>query len=271
MSLYKTSFGNIHVEKHGDDHKPLLVLLNGIMMSTQSWVMFLPTLTKHAQVILLDFLDQGQSDKAKQPYTVADQSQILYEVLQALNIKHASVCGISYGGEVALDFSIKHPNMVERLMVFNTTAKTSLWLKDIGDSWIKATSDPLAFYLTTLPTIYSHKFYETHQAWMVQRKETLLNVFSNPDFMQSMIRLTHSSESFNVLEELGRIIAPTLVVSSELDTITPIHEQQLIAKAIKHSTHMILNGCGHASMYENPNAFLSLIIGYLSHEHSIVL
>jgi 3-oxoadipate enol-lactonase len=271
MNLVKTSYGNIHVETHGSKDNPKLLLLNGIMMSTQSWAMFLPSITTHAYVILLDFMDQGQSDKASKPYTVHDQTHILYEVLQALNIEKLNVCGISYGGEVALDFSVQYPQMVEKLMVFNTTAKTSVWLKDIGDSWIKATHDPLAFYLTTLPTIYSHQFYETHQTWMTQRKEILLGVFSNPEFMQSMIRLTQSSESFDVLPKLSSIKVPTLVVSSDLDTITPSYEQEKIAKAITSSTHIILKGCGHASMYEQPNTFISLVLGHISHQHSIEL
>lgn len=271
MSLVHTSYGNIHVETHGNKDKPNLVLLNGIMMSTQSWALFLPSLIEHAHVILLDFLDQGQSDKADKPYTVHDQTKVLYEVLEALDIKKLNVCGISYGGEVALDFSVQYPNMVERLMVFNTTAKTSLWLKDIGDSWIEATHDPLAFYLTTLPTIYSHQFYETHKEWMRNRKEVLLGVFSNPEFMQSMIRLTQSSEAFDVLSKLLNIHVPTLVVSSDLDTITPAYEQERIAQAIPSSTYIILKGCGHASMYEQPNTFISLILGHISHSHSLAL
>lgn len=271
MSLVHTSYGNIHVETHGSKDKPNLVLLNGIMMSTQSWALFLPSLIDHAHVILLDFLDQGQSDKANNPYTVHDQTKVLYEVLQALDIKKLNVCGISYGGEVALDFSVQYPELVEKLMVFNTTAKTSLWLKDIGDSWIKAAHDPLAFYLTTLPTIYSHQFYETHKEWMSNRKQVLLGVFSNPEFMQSMIRLTHSSETFDVSSKLSNIHVPTLVVSSDLDTITPTYEQERIAQAIPSSTHIILKGCGHASMYEQPNTFISLILGHISHSHSLVL
>lgn len=270
MSLVHTSYGNIYVEVHGSKNKPILVLLNGIMMSTQSWEQFLPSLIEHAYVILIDFIDQGKSDKASKPYTVHDQTNVLYEILQVLGIKKLNVCGISYGGEVALDFSIQFPEMINRLMVFNTIAKTSLWLKEIGNAWIKASVDPLTFYLTTLPSIYSYKFYETHQAWMVQRKEVLLKVFSNLEFMQSMVRLIQSSYAFDVSSELSGITVPTLVVSSDLDTITPVYEQELIAHEIHSSLHITINNCGHASMYEQPSAFISLILGHLVHSDSIV-
>lgn len=269
--MINTSYGRIHVERHGDESKPTLVLLNGIMMSTASWAMFIPHLTKFVNVILMDFLDQGQSDQCLRKYKVEDQSHVLSEVVESMQLHEFHLCGISYGGEVALQYAIQHQVKLKSLMVFNTTAKTSLWLKDIGDSWIEATHSPLAFYLTTLPTIYSHRFYSTHQAWMRKRKETLLDVFSKPEFLNSMIRLTQSSEDFDVLEQLREISVPTLVVSSELDTITPPHEQEKIASSIATSTHVVVNECGHATMYEKPNLFISLVIGHILTEHQLSL
>lgn len=271
MSHILTSYGNIYVEHHDAKHTETLVILNGIMMSSLSWAMFLPTLNEKVNVLLIDLLDQGKSDKATQAYVVHDQSTLVYEVLQALKIKKIHVCGISYGGEVAMDFAVTHPSMVSTLSLFNTTAKTSLWLKDIGDSWIAAAKDPEAFYNTTIPTIYSHVFYESHKEWMRQRKVTLLGVFSDQAFIQSMIRLTHSSETFDVSDKLHKITAPTLIVSSEFDTITPIHEQEKIAHLIPQAQHVIIKDSGHASMYEIPNLFVSLVLGHMSHKHQLKL
>lgn len=269
--MIETSYGKIYVERHGEDNKPVLVLLNGIMMSTLSWTMFIPKLTPFVNLVLIDFLDQGQSVKLTQHCKVADQSQMLYEVIQSLKLTQFHLCGISYGGEVALDFTIHHQDHILSLMVFNTTMKTSLWLKDIGDSWIYSAHDPHAFYLTTLPTIYSHHFYTTHQSWMEKRKETLLQVFSNPDFLHAMVRLTKSSEDFDVSDKCHEISVPTLVVSSELDTITPPYEQEKIAKVISNSTYILIKECGHASMYERPNLFVSLILGHVLHDHGCSL
>lgn len=269
--MIQTSYGKIHVERHGDESKPVLVLLNGIMMSTLSWTMFVSKFTPFVHLVLIDFLDQGQSDKVTQEYTVHNQRECFHQVMRELKLSCFHLCGISYGGEVALDYTINHQENVQSLMVFNTTMKTSLWLKDIGDSWIKAAKDPLAFYLTTLPTIYSHAFYESHQEWMKQRKSTLLDVFSNQAFLDAMIRLTHSSESFDVSSHVDQISVPTLVVSSDLDTITPAYEQKAIADRIKNSHYVIIQGSGHASMYEKPNLFVSLILGHIMSDHQLSL
>jgi 3-oxoadipate enol-lactonase len=271
MSHIQTSYGNIYTEHHDLGHSETLLVLNGIMMSTVSWALFLPVLSQRVNVVLIDMLDQGKSDKAQQAYTVHDQSVIVHEVLQALSLYKVHVCGISYGGEVAMDVAINYPDQVKSLVLFNTTAKTSLWLRDIGESWIAAAQDPLAFYYTTIPTIYSHQFFEDRHAWMTQRKQVLLEVFSNREFIDSMIRLTHSSEDFDVLKQLDKITAPTLVVSSDLDTITPMYEQEKIVNLIPNAHHMVVKGSGHASMYEQPNTFISLVLGHVLHSHELKL
>ena len=95
--MIQTSYGKIHVERHGDASKPVLVLLNGIMMSTLSWTMFVSKFTPYVHLVLIDFLDQGQSEKINQEYTVHNQRECLHQVLSELRLTSFHLCGISYG------------------------------------------------------------------------------------------------------------------------------------------------------------------------------
>ncbi|HZJ99420.1 MAG TPA: alpha/beta hydrolase, partial [Tissierellaceae bacterium] len=45
-----------------------LVILNGIMMSTGSWTSFIDVFSNKNKLVLVDFVDQGQSDKMKELY-----------------------------------------------------------------------------------------------------------------------------------------------------------------------------------------------------------
>ena len=111
----------------------------------------------------MDFIDQGQSDKLKSSlYTQDIQVQVIECLLKELKLKKVSVVGISYGGEVAIQFAIKHPNLVDRLVLFNTTPYTSPWLAEIGYKWnsIGKTRDGQTYYQATIPAIYSPSFYE---------------------------------------------------------------------------------------------------------------
>ncbi len=261
--FFKNSLNkNIYFEVYGSG-KPLLIL-NGIMMSTQSWKPFIEELSRYNKLILLDFLDQGQSDKMDgMEYDHSVHVNTIVELLRHLGIDKTSIYGVSYGAEIALQFAILFPYKLEKLMVFNTTSKTSYWLAEIGHNWNAASKDPLTYYLTTIPSIYSPKFFETNKEWMESRKEVLLEVFANPVFINAMIRLTNSSESYDVSDKLHKIKAPTLVVGCEYDFITPYYEQKKIAEKINNSQLVFVPDSGHALMYEKPTLFVSLVLGFL--------
>lgn len=246
--------------------KPFIVL-NGIMMSTKSWEPFMDSFSENNMCIRLDFIDQGQSDKlVSSVYTQDLQVQILEALIKELKLNKVSIVGISYGGEVALEFAVKHPNLVDRLVLFNTTPYTSPWLAEIGYKWnsIGKTRDGITYYQATIPAIYSPSFYESKLAWMKKREAILLPVFSNPDFLDAMERLTNSAENFDVRDQLDKIDAPTLIVAADEDYLTPINNQRYLEQHIKNSSLVILPGVGHASMYEKPMVFVSLVLGFIN-------
>lgn len=243
-------------------------MLNGIMMSTLSWKVFKEAFSANNQLILIDFLDQGKSDKMEgTAYTQADQVELVKAFLDNLKLKKVSIMGISYGGEVALEFAVKYQEYIDSLVLFNTTAKTSHWLKDIGDGWNLSAGNPLDYYNTTIPVIYSPHFYNDRNDWMTRRKKLLTEgVFNQKPFMDSMIRLTQSAENHDVVSDLSKIKVPTLIVSCENDYITPMPEQKLLHEKISTSELVVLPNTGHASMYEKPVIFAALVLGFVNLE-----
>lgn len=244
-----------------------IVLLNGIMMSTRSWAPFVDSFKTQNRLIRVDFFDQGQTDKLLgESYTHQIQIDLLKALFDHLKLEKASIVGISYGGEIAIQFAIQHPNLVDRLVLFNTAAYTNPWLKDIGRAWISAgkTRDGEAYYNTAIPVIYSPKFYEERQSWMKNRKQVLVPVFSNPLFLDQMERLTISSESYDVKEKLHLIQAETLIVSAEEDYLTPVDNQAFVAARIPNAHWVKIPGAGHASMYEKPLLFTTLCLGFIN-------
>ena len=253
----------VYYEVHGEG-KPIL-LLNGIMMSTASWSYFKDSLSSTNKLILIDFLDQGQSDKIDDGYTQDIQVEVILSLLNRLDIDKINIVGISYGGEVALQFALKYGKRLDRLALFNTTSRTSPWLRDIGRAWNLSKDDPLNYYLTTIPVIYSPEFYTKNEAWMNKRKEQLTKgVFSQKEFMDSMERLIISAEAYDVKDRLKEIRNKTLVVGSENDYITPVKEQKILYEGIQDSEFILLPDTGHGSMYERPLLFAALILGFIN-------
>lgn len=262
MAYFNFNGKDIYYEVHGEG-KPLL-MLNGLMMSCLSWKPFVKPFSEHNQLILLDMLDQGQSDKMDVPYTQELQADVVHALLQELKLEKVNVFGISYGGEVAIQFALKYPEQVDRLLLFNTSCYTSPWLRDMGESWNKAAVDGEAYYYTTIPIIYSAKFYNDNIEWMDRRKKLLIPIFNNPAFIQSIVRLTNSASHLDLRDQIHKIKAETLVVSSEFDFTIPRDEQLYICSQLENSSYVLIPDSGHASMYEKPTLFASLIIGFVN-------
>ncbi len=257
----------VYYEVHGSGGEPI-VLLNGIMMSTASWKNFIEPMTRNNTLVLVDFFDQGQSERMTESYDHSIQVALLDAVLEEVSAQiwyeKFNIMGISYGGEVAIQYALAHPSRVRRLILANTCGRTSPWLKKIGDGWneVAKTGIGYAYYLTTIPVIYSTQFFEERAAWMEGREGFLTQHFSKPEVLQALIRLTDSSVTYNVVDRLQEIACPTLIISSSEDALVPPTEQQLLHQKIKGSVYVTINGSGHASMYEAPEAFAALTMGF---------
>lgn len=253
----------IYYETHGEGFP--LVLLNGIMMSTKSWTPFIDVLAQHHRLILMDFFDQGQSEKMGEAYDHSIQVEAIIAVLDDLQVDRADLVGISYGAQVALQAALKAPARIRRMVIANAGISTATLLAEIGRGWNHVAGDGEAYYYATIPTIYSPAFYAANVEWMENRKKLLIPIFSDPNFASAMVRLTNSSERYNIEEDAHRITQPTLVIGSDSDVLTPLPEQRRLVESLPDAELVIIPDCGHASMYEKPALFSSLVLGHLAH------
>ena len=65
---------------------------------------------------------------------------------------------------------------------------------------------------------------------------------------------------------LDRITAPTLVISSEHDHVTPLANQTELVARIPGAAHAMVQDAGHAAMYEKPAEFTALVLGFVNHQ-----
>ncbi|MFV0430126.1 MAG: alpha/beta fold hydrolase [Arachnia sp.] len=255
------------IELYYEDHgagEPLLIL-NGIFMSAASWQPFIEAFSARNRMVLLDLVDQGRSGRVDHEYTQELQERAVIAVLDHLGVERAHLLGISYGGEVAMRLAARHPGRVDRLVLANTTAYTSAWLRDIGRSWefAMASHDGHAFFATCIPVVYSPRFYEANHAWLAAREEMFCQVFT-PATYDAFARLTRSAEHHDERERLAGIGAPTLVLSSQFDYVTPLAAQAELVAGIPAAAHVVIQDAGHASMYEKPAEFTAAVLGFVN-------
>ena len=270
MATFLFEEREIYYEDHGAG-KPLLVL-NGIFMSCASWEKFIPAFSRQCRLLLLDFFDQGKTAKREADYTQSEQVALVDAFLKHMGLRSCSIIGISYGGEIAMQFASAYPEKVEKLILSNTAAYTSDWLRDIGHSWEYACNshDGKQFFKTCIPIVYSPQFYTKHYAWASAREALFERVFT-PAIYDAFARLIRSAEAYDVRERLSAITAETLVISADHDYVTPLYQQREIVASIPNAAHAMIMDAGHAVMYEKPAEFISLVLGFVSNDTDLTL
>lgn len=265
MATFPFEGVELYYEDHGSGEP--VVILNGIFMSCASWQAFVPSFAERNRLLLLDLVDQGRSGKLDHDYTQEVQERAVLAFLDHLGLASAALVGISYGGEVAMRVASRHPDRVTKLVLSNTCAYTSPWLRDIGRSWEHAmnTHDGHVFFSTCIPIVYSPAFYEANHDWISAREDLFVQVFT-PETYDAFARLTRSAETHDERAGLGAITAPTLVISSEWDYVTPLPNQTELVAAIPGAGHAMIQHAGHAAMYEKPAEFTALVLGFVNHQ-----
>lgn len=268
MATFTHHQHEIYYEIHGSGAP--LVLLNGIFMSCASWQAFIPSFSQNNQLILLDLLGQGKSSLLEEEYTQLAQVEAVRALLNHLGIEQTNLLGISYGGEVAMQFAALYPERVSKLVLSNTTAYTSPWLRDIGHSWefAFASEDGHQFFKTCIPIVYSPQFYEENYDWLSAREEMFVKAFT-PAIYAAFGRLTRSAQQHDARPLLSRISAQTLVISAQYDYVTPPYQQQQLTDSIQRAGHVQIQGAGHAVMYEKPAEFAALVLGFVNQNTNI--
>lgn len=264
MPKIKINGLNINYQLDGNGEKTV-VILNGIMMSSNSWEDFVPVYTKKDfQVLRMDFRDQGASDKYKKNYDLSIHVDDLKKLLDKLEITKINLVGVSYGAMVAMLFELKYSEMINSLVLSNTESKVSNSLKSISDVWeiAAAANDGHKFFKLSMPFIYSDYFYNNNLEWLQEREDQLAQILDK-DWFEALIRLSKSSKNFDIFNQISNISSPTLLIAADRDILTPVEEMEKMQREIPDSKMLIIKDAGHAAFYEKMTEFNTAVLGFI--------
>jgi 3-oxoadipate enol-lactonase len=253
---------NLYYEFHGSESAPVLVLNNGIIMNAaSSWIFQNKTLSEHYRLLQYDCRGQGQSDHPESPYSMETHADDLAALLEALEIDKAHIAGISYGGEVAQAFVLKYPEKVRSLLLMDTVSEIGPELRLIVQSWVDAlrTGEVLAFFNATVPWNFSPEWIAANTPILEDAKKR----YALLDF-PAIIRLCEAFFEVDFSGRLGEIKVPTCIMVGELDLLKGPRYAEILKKGIPHSEYHVLLGAGHASCWEQPEEFNSIVLGFLA-------
>ena len=256
----------LYYEVHGEGQP--LVLVMGIGYDSTLWTLAqVPALSQKFQVVIFDNRDAGRSSQATSAYTIADMADDTAGLMDALDIKKAHVCGLSMGGMIAMEFALRHPGRLDRMILTGAPGAPAraAFHPVMTWNWVKANDKTGEIFACQQFTwLFSTAFLRNREA--VQQTVAMLSSNPNPVGPQAYNRQAQALLRFDVLDRLAGVKAPTLCIVGEQDLLTPVHECREVADKIPGAKFEVIKGDGssHVVPIERPDDFNGLVTKFLS-------
>jgi 3-oxoadipate enol-lactonase len=252
----------LYYELHGPADAQVLVLNNGILMNAAtSWIHQIDPFARLYRLLLYDCRGQGQSDHPQVGYTMEQHAADLAALLDYLEIDSANVCGISYGGEISQVFAVNYPQKTRCLILADTVCEIQPDLRLVVESWREAARMENAdlFYNLTVPWNFSPGFIAAHPDLFAQTRTR----YQKLDY-PAIARLCEAFLQFHYSDRLGEIHCPTCILVGGADNLKGPRYAAMLKNGIPHAELHILPGAGHASCWEKPEEFNTIVLGFLA-------
>ena len=212
-------------------------------------------LADHFEIISYDQRGLGQTSCPPGDFTMQDYADDAKELWDLLGIKHAPVVGVSFGGMVAQELAIRHPNKVGKLVLCCTSSggeggssyplhdlqdldlvdrtRIGLKLRDIRitDEWIRENN---------------HFGTDSHE------RSTESKQF-HTDRSRLMKQLS-ARKNHDTFSRLALIDQPVLLAGGIYDGIAPPENMRVLHKKIRGSLLKFFSG-GHAFLSQDNSAY----------------
>jgi pimeloyl-ACP methyl ester carboxylesterase len=251
----------IYYELHGPQDAEVVVLSNGVLMSTASWAFQTAALAKKFRVLLYDCRGMWQSDHPDESYSMEMHADDLAGLLDVLSIEKAHIAGISYGSEVSMVFALKYPQRTRSLVLADGVSQIDALLKGQCESWVTAAKakDANLLFEVTYPLNFSDDWIANHRPALAAARKR----YHKLDF-DGFLRLMDSFLDFDITAKLHKITSPTLVIVAENDILKSRKYSEILVQEIPGAEFAVIPYGGHAVCLEQPGVFNTLLVGFFA-------
>ena len=233
---------------------PLLIYIAGLDGTGELFYKQAPALARSYCIATFRLREQGR-------FTYDDLTEDVAAVIRNAGESRATVVGESFGGTIAMQFAIRFPEMVERLVVVNSFPRfRPRWMIKIA----------AAFAPIVPPQLI----------WLLRRGANLLglmqdgvNAEDRRRFFQVVRGVKHEGHArrlrliaeLDIENRLSEIRAPTLFIAGAKDPLVKsVREARLMAARLVSADVKIIDGAGHACLLGNEVILADLLAEWIA-------
>lgn len=178
-------------------------------------------------------------------------------------IDRATICGVSFGGLVAVRFAAQYPARCHSL-VLASTPKPRLRLRPRHQLYLRAPWIFGPIFLAESPLRLHPEVCAAIPDWRARRRFAALGLrtlLSAPVSLSKMAARAQLLTTTDLGPDCDRIAAPTLIITGErgLDHVVPVDGSSEYARRIQNARAIVLERTGHLGTITRPDAFADIV------------
>jgi 3-oxoadipate enol-lactonase len=207
------------------------------------------------RVVVFDGPGHGKSEIPPQ-FTLEDNTDALIDALGELKVDQVVHVGLSWGGMIGMRLALRYPSRVRALALLDTNAEAETRARAIKyrvlNSFQRRLGMPRALVDAQISPLFFSDRTLAARPELVDRFVRAAQGFPREGTARASLAVV--VRRTDVLAQLGGIRVPTLVICGADDRATEVPHSQRIAERIPGARLVIVQGAGHLSALERPDA-----------------
>lgn len=259
----------------GSDNAPAIIVHHGApgLGSRSEPVRSFGPFADEYRIVTFDARGSGESEDVP-PYTHAQWVADIDAIREHLGLETIVMAGGSYGGFLAMEYTLAHPERVQALVLRDTAANTDYdhlavdrarstdrvtideWtISRIGTGRFADNTEFERYWRGILP-LYDHSY----DPAATERKAQATSYH----FATHNAAFGVNMPAYDLTGRLGEIHCPTLVVVGRHDWRTPVQASEAIVAGIPGAELVVFEQSGHSPQLEEPEKFQAVVRGFLA-------
>jgi 3-oxoadipate enol-lactonase len=248
MPFFREAGLSIHYLVRGRGES--LLLIHGLGSSGADWAFQVAALEPHFRIIVPDLPGSGHSAAPAGEYTIDGFADVLWRLMDHLQINRTNIVGFSLGGAVALEMAARRPACVPRLGLINSLATyRPQGLRKWLETYVSATLVSLLGMPRAACLMAERLFPEPWQRAMREHAARVMGGVPAASYLGTGLALAR----WAILDRLDRLRSRrVLLIAAEKD-FTPLAEKRELADRLKAEL-VVVRGSRHGTPFDSVEA-----------------
>ena len=248
-----------HLDIHyltGGEGEPLIVIHGG-GDSGRAWRQNATELSKYYQVYIPDLPGFGRSKAINEDFDLSSYVTFVEDFSRSLGLGHFHLLGHSLGGGIALNYALKFPHRIKRLVLVS-----SLCLGKEIAFWARIFSFPMFYRIAKKTVVGVFKAI----GWLVRKLNCPLGKIAPPSLLRMSIGksiMTIKGQTNVLVNQLSELLMPTLLIWGARDSIVPVRHAFVAAMQIPDCQVRIFQDSGHSVYRHRVHEFSDMLVRFL--------